>query len=165
MAEKSRFRQVGYLDGINGWGTSSPQVLPPPFFDWDPTCQQGQIVDCARIAAFFSTQIGKKLRTHPDVVREFKFSVLDDGENFSDELRGEKILLQGVVDCAMIDDDGITVIDFKTDYVTDATLADKLEQYRPQVKAYADAMQRIYQKPIKEALLYFFRVDQFVTAE
>ncbi len=129
------------------------------------TYQQGQIVDCARIAAFFSTQIGKKLRTHPDVVREFKFSVLDDGENFSDELRGEKILLQGVVDCAMIDDEGITVIDFKTDYVTDATLADKLEQYRPQVKAYADAMQRIYQKPIKEALLYFFRVDQFVTVE
>lgn len=41
MAEKSRFRQVGYLDGVNGWGISSSQILPPPSFDWDPTCQQG----------------------------------------------------------------------------------------------------------------------------
>ena len=49
MAEKSRFRQVGYLDGINGWGTSSPQVLPPPFFDWDPTCQQGQMLSQDRV--------------------------------------------------------------------------------------------------------------------
>ena len=126
------------------------------------TQQQGQIVDCTRIAALFETPIGKTLRTHKDVVREFKFSILDDGENFSEELTGEKILLQGVVDCAMIDDDGITIIDFKTDYVTASTLPHKLEQYRPQVQAYAEAMQRIYQRPIKQSLLYFFRLDQFV---
>ena len=28
-----------------------------------------------------------------------------------------KILMQGVVDCAIIEDDGVTVLDFKSDYV------------------------------------------------
>ena len=126
------------------------------------TQEQSEIVDCGQIAAFFTTEIGRKLRVHPDIVREFKFSVLDDGENYAAELAGEKVLLQGVVDCAMIDDDGITIIDFKTDVVTDELLPQKLEQYRPQVQAYADAMQRIYQKPVKESLLYFFKINQFV---
>jgi len=83
--------------------------------------------------------------------------------NFSPELTGEKILLQGVVDCAMIDDDGITVIDFKTDYITEEFLQSKADHYCPQVKAYADAMQRIYNKPVKAALLYFFRLNRFVS--
>ena len=124
--------------------------------------EQADLVDFGMIEAFFATDIGKKLQVHSDVVREFKFSVLDDGENFASELAGEKILLQGVVDCAMVEKDGITVIDFKTDFVTEESLAEKLEQYRPQVLAYADAMQRIYQKPVKQTLLYFFRLNRFV---
>ena len=129
------------------------------------TPEQEDILDCGQIAAFFDSETGRKLRCHPQVLREFKFSVLDDGENFAPELRGEKILLQGVVDCAMIDDDGITVLDFKTDFVTEDTLPAKIEQYRPQVLAYADAMQRIYKKPVKKSLLYFFRLNRFVSVE
>jgi ATP-dependent helicase/nuclease subunit A len=62
----------------------------------------------------------------------------------------------------MVDEDGITVIDFKTDYVTDATLDEKVRNYRTQVQAYADAICRIYRKPIKESWLYFFRLNRFV---
>jgi len=126
------------------------------------TQEQAQLVDCGQIAAFFATEIGTKLRDHPNVLREFKFSILDDGENYAPELAGEKILLQGVVDCAMVDEDGITIIDFKTDFVTEETLPQKLEQYRAQVLAYADAMQRIYKHPVKRSLLYFFRLNRFV---
>ena len=33
---------------------------------------------------------------------------------------------------------------------------------RLQVQTYAQAMSRIYQKPVKEACLYFFRLNRFV---
>ena len=88
---------------------------------------------------------------------------MDDGSHFAPDLAGEQILLQGMVDCALVETDGITVIDFKTDYVTEDTLAKTAEYYRPQVQAYADAMARIYGLPVKESLLYFFSMERFVT--
>ena len=72
------------------------------------------------------------------------------------------MLLQGVVDCGLIEDEGITIVDFKTDYVTHQTMAARAESYRPQVAAYSQALCRIYQKPVKQTLLYFFHTDTFV---
>ena len=126
------------------------------------TAEQGDLVNCDQIAAFFATPLGSKLRTANNVLREFEFSILDDGEAFGDGLAGEKILLQGVVDCALLEADGITVVDFKTDRVTEQTLSNAVGHYRPQVQAYADALSRIYKKPIKDAFLYFFKLGQFV---
>ena len=126
------------------------------------SAEQAKLVDCQQIAAFFATNIGKQLQNHEHVLREFKFSILEDAATYDASLAGEEILLQGVVDCAMADEDGITVIDFKTDYVTEETLQDKVQQYQPQVTAYASAMSRIYQLPIKQSLLYFLRLDRFV---
>jgi ATP-dependent helicase/nuclease subunit A len=127
------------------------------------TLDQADLVNAQAITDFFATDLGQKLRHNPNVLREFKFSILDDGENFDPSLRGEKILLQGVVDCALLEDDGITVVDFKTDKVTEATLPDRVAHYTPQVLAYADALSRIYQKPIKQTLLYFFSLNRFIS--
>lgn len=124
--------------------------------------QQADGVDPQAIAAFFATELGQKLR-QGNVVREFKFSVMQDGTLYDPTLAGEQILLQGVVDCALLEENGITVIDFKTDYVTEETLAAKTAQYFPQVNAYADAMERIYEKPVKQRLLYFFHLGRFIS--
>lgn len=123
---------------------------------------QAEWIDCTRLATFFTSPIGQKLRNAKDVLREFKFSILDDGSSFADGLEDEKILLQGVVDCAILEDDGITVIDFKTDRITQARLEAAVLNYQYQVQAYADALSRIFEKPIKRACLYFFQLNQCV---
>jgi ATP-dependent helicase/nuclease subunit A len=129
------------------------------------TAEEEALVDCGKLAAFFATDLGRRLRAGGNVLREFKFSILDDGEKFDPALRGEKILLQGVVDCALVEEDGITVVDFKTDRVTEETLPERVRQYRPQVLAYAGALERIYGKPVKEAVLYFFQMGEIVPVE
>lgn len=126
------------------------------------TAQQGVVADCGKIARFFATDLGKKLRESKNVLREFKFSILDDAAEYGACLDGEKVLLQGVVDCALVEQDGITVVDFKTDYVTGETLQQITQRYRSQVQTYADALQRIYELPIKGKALYFFCIDSFV---
>jgi len=125
------------------------------------SAEQGKLARADKIATFFATDFGRKLRTG-DVVREFKFSILEDGASYDSALSGEQVLLQGVVDCALIEPDGITVLDFKTDYVTEETVTAVVERYRPQVEAYAAAMGRIYERKVKKAMLYFFAVDKFV---
>ena len=126
------------------------------------TAQQAQMVDPQKITTFFSSDIGRKLQ-HGKILREFKFSIMEDGSVYDPALSGEQILLQGVVDCALVEEDGITIVDFKTDYVTALSLPQKTAQYTPQVQAYASAMERIYEKPIKGCFLYFFHMDEFVS--
>ena len=124
--------------------------------------EQGEMVDCRAVWGFFQTGLGEKLRKGTACIREFKFSILDDAAQYGEDLKGEQVLLQGVVDCALLEEDGITVIDFKTDHVTEQTLAEVVERYRPQVLTYGDALSRIYEKKIKGEYLYFFRLNRFV---
>ena len=124
--------------------------------------EQAQMVDCEKLAAFFATPMGEKLRASRQILREFKFSILVDAAKYYPGAKDEKILFQGVVDCALIEDDGITVLDFKTDYVTEETLERIVQQYRSQVTSYAQALSRIYGMPVKAAKLYFFGLGCFV---
>lgn len=124
--------------------------------------EQGNMVNCHAIADFFATEIGRMLSSGINYLREFKFSILDDGRNYDPALSGEQVLLQGVVDCAILEEDGITVLDFKTDRVTEDTLAKTVALYRSQVETYAEALNRIYEMPIKAKYLYFFRLNRFV---
>ena len=119
-------------------------------------------VNAEQICAFFASDVGRRLLNAKDVLREFKFSILDAGEAYAQELENERVLLQGVVDCALIEDDGITVVDFKTDYVTEDTVDSAFERYRLQVQTYAHALERIYNLPIKKAYVYFFRLNRFI---
>ena len=124
------------------------------------TKEQSELVDCSKIAKFFESDIGRKLQSDENVLREFKFSILDDAQKYGPGLDGEQVLLQGVVDCALVEEDGITIIDFKTDRVTEETLGDVAMGYVAQVNTYADAMSRIYGLPIKAKMLYFFQLDR-----
>ena len=124
------------------------------------TAEQAALIDPALVKAFFETELGQKT-LREKTLWEFKFSILDDGAAFDPALEGERILLQGVVDCAVIEKDGITVVDLKTDKVTDDSLEEAVRRYRPQVRAYAQALERIYGLPIKRTSLYFFRISRF----
>ena len=93
------------------------------------------------------------------VRREFKFSLLCPAEQFYPGGGDDTILLQGVIDCFFEEDGKLTVIDFKTDYVTPETLEEKVKYYAPQLAAYANALERITGKGVKERILYFFDMD------
>ena len=87
--------------------------------------------------------------------------LLDDARKYGPGLDGEQVLLQGVVDCALVEADGITIIDFKTDRVTEETVESVANGYSPQVDTYAEALSRIYGLPIKAKMLYFFQLNRF----
>lgn len=126
------------------------------------TEEQGSMVDPAAIAAFFQTEIGQQLRAAEDVQREFKFSILDDADAYVPGLRNEQVLLQGVVDCAMIEPDGITILDFKSDRGGGKDPEMLAQRYRLQVETYAQALSRIFALPVKAKGLYFFHPGKLI---
>jgi len=128
------------------------------------TPQAAQAVDPARVWTFFESPLGQRvLVAGKNLRREFKFSLLIPAGDFLGTGGEEEVLLQGVIDCYLEEPQGLTIIDFKTDYVPPGALREKAEEYRPQVAAYAYALERITSKPVKEALLYFFGPGEAVT--
>ena len=122
---------------------------------------QADSITTERIANLFQTELGKRLKTAQNVLREFKFSILVDASDYYPNASDDKILLQGVVDCALVEDDGIIVLDFKTDSVTQSNYSEKIALYRDQIRTYASALARIYELPIKAAYIYFFSLEEF----
>lgn len=126
------------------------------------TQEQADMVDTNRIYRFFQSDLGKRLVSGNEVLREFKFSILEDVSDYYKNVTGDSILLQGVIDCALVEEEGIIVLDFKTDWITDGNLQEKVALYRDQVLTYAKALSRIYEKPVVASYLYFFSSEQFV---
>ena len=88
--------------------------------------------------------------------REYRFSLLRPVRDFATLDADDAVLLQGVVDCFFEEDGELVVVDFKTDRVTGEALTQRAETYRPQLAAYAAALEKILEKPVTERILYFF---------
>lgn len=125
------------------------------------TLDQAEAVETGQILAFFQSDLGQRLLHAPQVRREFKFSILVDAASYVPQAAGEQVMLQGVVDCFVPDPSGITIVDFKTDWVGKDP-AERANHYRPQLEAYAAALSKIYGLPVKEKILYFFSVGKAV---
>ena len=66
------------------------------------------------------------------------------------------------MDCCLLDEDGLTVLDFKTDRVSPGREREAAARYKAQVLAYGEALCRIWSRPVKKRLLYFFQTGVFV---
>lgn len=117
--------------------------------------QQAESVDVRKILELFSSDFGKRILAAENIKREFKFSILTDAAQYVPGAAGEQVMLQGVVDCFWLEKDGIVLVDFKTDK-TPYGPEERAAHYKPQLDAYAAALSRIYDLPVKEKILYFF---------
>ncbi len=128
------------------------------------TVQQREAVPEEKILNFFHSGIGKRALAAERVVREYKFSVLEDGSLLDPALAGEKLLLQGVTDCCLIENGAMTILDFKSDHILPGQEADRAQYYRGQLDAYSAALSKVFALPVKERILYFFSTDTAINA-
>lgn len=128
------------------------------------TPQQREAVPEEKILNFFRSDIGRRVLAADRVVREYKFSVLEDGSLIDPALAGEQILLQGVTDCCLIENGELTILDFKSDHIKPGQEGEKADFYRGQLDAYARALSKVLGLPVKERILYFFATDTAINA-
>ena len=70
-------------------------------------------------------------------------------------MKDEFVVVQGVVDLAVILSEEIWLLDFKTDEASAREIEKKVRLYEPQLKLYARALERIYRKPVTDCRLHF----------
>lgn len=72
---------------------------------------------------------------------------------------GETVLIQGIIDVFFEEEDGLVLLDYKTDVVS--TVQDLWKRYETQLDYYQEALQRLTGKPVKERVLYSFHLNAF----
>lgn len=124
--------------------------------------EHAEIVDSKGVVAFFQSSLGQRLCSSPKVRRELPFSLVLPAENFYDDMAGvgEGIFIQGILDVLFDEADGLVLVDYKTDWVTDSS--DLIDRYSVQLNLYAEAVERIFKKPVTEKYLYVFSTKEAV---
>lgn len=132
------------------------------------TPEQAAAVDVESLAAFFASPLGSRLQAHPQRVRrEVPFTMAVPAVKAyrhltTDAADGEAVIVQGIIDCLVEDDDGLLLIDFKTDRVSEATVAGAAAGYASQVRLYAEAVNHMYDRPVAEAYLVFLAIGRAI---
>ena len=129
------------------------------------TARQAESVDLGCILRLFASPIGRRIMNAGRLWREFKFSLLCPAEKFFPGGEGESVLLQGVIDCMIEENGGITIIDYKTDRVRGGEALERARSYAKQLEAYAYAAQRMTGRPVRECVLYFLYSGEIVRAD
>ncbi len=129
------------------------------------TEEQQLAIEPQIIVDFFQTELGKRMRKAAKVVREVPFTMsLPANIAYPDWQDGEEeVLVQGVIDCLFEDEQGLVLLDYKTDAITGRfpngfegakpILADR---YRTQLQLYTRAVEGILNKTVTNRYLFFF---------
>ena len=128
-------------------------------------------LDLGAIGEFWSSKTGKQIREKEAFVqRELPFTArftaaeLDvfAGREPDPTLANEILIVQGIVDLAVILPKEIWVVDFKTDAVRKNELKAKVQLYAPQLRLYSEALMKVYRRPVSGAWLHFLMSSESV---
>lgn len=116
-----------------------------------------KLIRIPSVELFLKSQLAPRMKAaaiRDDLFREKPFVM---GNH---EMEEEMVLIQGIIDVFWVEEDGIVLLDYKTDRVDNATRL--RDMYKEQLDLYAEALERIFPLPVKEKYLYSFRLNQAI---
>lgn len=122
---------------------------------------------------FFSGDLAREMKKSERVYREKRFIINYPAENFSENeemresLRGEKLLVQGIIDCAFFDERGeLILVDYKTDsfFGVPEEEAEKVlrDRHSRQIGYYKYACRELFGVPCTHAYIYSFALNKII---
>ena len=121
------------------------------------TDEQGNSLNRDALSTFFNSKLAERMFNSTAIYKEIKVSTfVDSGDDMADE--DDKVLIQGIADCVFEENGELVLVDYKTDRV--ANEEELLNMYKNQIAFYRDAVSKVLQKPVKEALLYSFHLSK-----
>ncbi|MCD8365502.1 MAG: helicase-exonuclease AddAB subunit AddA [Clostridiales bacterium] len=127
--------------------------------------EEAKLLDLRQLYRFLSTGVAGRMTQaarQRRLIKEQPF-VMDLPANrvWSGVDSEESVLVQGIIDVFWEEEDGIVLLDYKTDRVKHPE--ELLARYREQLLLYAEALNRRFgDKKVKEILIYSFRLDEVI---
>lgn len=129
------------------------------------TAEQAEVIDAKLISQFFETALGSRYFQAKKVHREVPFTLSLPAQDIYPGWKEEEefVFVQGIIDCILEDETGLTLIDYKSDGITDrfkggfAQAQPILEsRYKLQINLYTRAIEQIWKRKVHERYLFFF---------
>ncbi len=129
------------------------------------TDQEAAAADIAAIEKFFNSKLYNRIISAKDLHREMRFLTEIEANRIDPtldiDIANANIIVQGAVDLCFVEDDGVVVLDFKTDRVNN--LNQLVKCYGEQLEIYSAAAQKIFEKPVKERIIYSFYLGESIS--
>ncbi|MBQ9743600.1 MAG: UvrD-helicase domain-containing protein [Clostridia bacterium] len=117
-----------------------------------------KLVNKSYIEKFMGSRLFTELREAKSLLKEFRYNILLPANDFSEktDFHGEKVLVQGVVDCIYERDNGeLVLVDYKTDSVNMSNYRQILvSRHKNQLSYYKKACEMMMERPISQVLIY-----------
>ncbi len=126
---------------------------------------QAKACDLGAIAWFVATELGQGVRKNAHgLLRELPMCYAASPERFGRPAGGlqDQVVIRGRTDLLVPQNGGFVLVDYKTDQVTGALLAQRIETYRGQLSLYREALEKILARPIIGAMLVFLHPREVV---
>lgn len=127
------------------------------------TEEQFDLLSYPHLEAFFKSPLYKDFCATKHLYREKRFSLRESAEMVGGP-KGEKVLIQGVIDCFFENQDGsYTLVDYKTDFLPhEGGEQILIERHEKQLMYYKKAVGAMTGKKVTRAVLYSFSLDKSI---
>ena len=126
------------------------------------TEEEAKVVDSKSVSEFFSGELAKRILSAEKVFKEYSFTAAIPLNEMVPEIKSseEVIIIEGVADCAFIENGELVIVDFKTDKASHG--AELAEKYKEQLSVYRRCLAEVIGLPVKQTLIYSFRLGETV---
>lgn len=134
-------------------------------FDWRYISEEEyRSLNQAALQSFFDSQLYERILKAQWSRREMRFLTELPAKKIAPELSAdlseETVVVQGAVDLCFMEEDGLVVLDFKTDRVEEESQL--VAAYGEQLSLYTTACEKIFGCRVKEKVIYSFHLKKFV---
>ena len=127
--------------------------------------------DCIRILdirRFVDSGLGQRMKNaavQRRLYREQPFVIQRSAAMLDDLWQGETVLVQGIIDAYFVEDGEIVLVDYKTDRVRRGQEQKLIDLYHVQLEDYAQALERMTGKKVKEKIIYSFTLQKEIVLQ
>nr|WP_315020838.1 helicase-exonuclease AddAB subunit AddA [uncultured Aminipila sp.] len=111
------------------------------------------------IIKFQCSKLGKRLAEADEIFKETPFNLMK-------KIKGEDIIVQGIIDCYFREGDKYILLDYKTNRVNNPADCDEIaylkETYREQIELYREAIEEVKGVKVREAYIYMLNAQIFI---
>ncbi|MCD8381048.1 MAG: UvrD-helicase domain-containing protein [Lachnospiraceae bacterium] len=133
------------------------------FFLGVPVSEVGK-ADFKKLAESSQSEVNVSISSRPDNIRAGQDSGEEKtngtGQVMKTDMQDELVLIQGIIDAFFEEEDGIVLLDYKTDRV--AAGQELVDKYHTQMQYYTRAIEQALAKKVKEVMLYSFYLEEEV---
>ncbi|OOB77616.1 MAG: helicase-exonuclease AddAB subunit AddA [Epulopiscium sp. Nuni2H_MBin003] len=154
----SVFENIDYLQNkdYNSLGRNLTELVEQNKIDK----QALKLVRIDKLVEFANSDIINRMRKSCASFKEQPFVYKTDAKIVNSDAKEHTVLLQGIIDAYFEEEDGIVLIDYKTDKTTN--IDDIKQRYTMQIDLYATALEGLTQKTVKHKLLYLYNNNDWV---